>query len=251
MRRTSTPTWPPGSPRPADPAPGGHAARPGRSPGPRLPAPAVARLPVYRRVLDALLGAEPVTVSSAELARLTGVTAATVRRDLSRLGSYGTRGTGYDVGQLLDRVERELALDREWPIAVVGVGNLGRALARSGTFASRGFRVAALVDVDRRLVGASVGGVPVEDAERLTEVIRREGIVVAVLATPPEAAQGAAERLAAAGVRAILNFAPVRLRLPAGVRLRNVDLAAELQVLAFYGARAGAEAGEVGGLVPS
>lgn len=143
-------------------------------------------------------------------------------------------------------MERELALDREWPIAVVGVGNLGRALAGSGTFASRGFRVAALVDVDRRLVGTSVGGVLVEDAEHLIEVIRREGIAVAVLTTPPAAAQVAAERLVRAGVRAILNFAPVRLKLPAGVRLRNVDLAAELQVLAFYGARAGADPGEEG-----
>ena len=192
---------------------------------------------MYRRALDALAGSEPTTVSSAELSRLTGVNAATVRRDLARLGSYGTRGTGYDVGQLLDRIERELALDREWPIAVVGVGNLGRALARSGTFASRGFRVAALVDADPRLVGSVVAGVLVEHASRLAEVVRREQIAVALLATPADAAQAAAERLVAAGVRAILNFAPARLLLPADVRLRNVDLAAELQVLAFYGAR--------------
>lgn len=208
-----------------------------------MPAPTVARLPVYRRALGALLSAEPTTVSSAELARLTGVNAATVRRDLSWLGSYGTRGTGYDAGQLLDRVERELALDREWPIVVVGVGNLGRALARSGTFASRGFRVAALLEADPRLVGTSVGGIPVEHADRLEEVVRRENISFAVLATSADAAQGVAERLAAAGVRAVLNFAPVRLRLPGGVRVRNVDLAAELQVLAFYGARVAPEPG--------
>ena len=198
----------------------------------------MARLPVYRRALGALLRAEPTTVSSAELARLTGVNAATVRRDLSRLGSYGTRGTGYDAGQLLARVERELALDREWPIVVVGVGNLGRALARSETFASRGFRVAALVDVDPRLVGTAVAGLPVEPGDRLVEVVRREKVAFAVVATPPGAAQVVTDRLAEAGVRAILNFAPVRLRVPDGVRLRNVDLAAELQVLAFYGARA-------------
>lgn len=196
------------------------------------------RLPVYRRALDALLAGEPATVSSAELARLTGVNAATVRRDLSRLGSCGTRGTGYDVAQLLRRVERALALDREWPVAVIGLGNLGRALARSTTFASRGFRVAALLDVDPRLVGTAVGGIQVEHGDDLAAVVRRERISFAILATSPEAAQGVADRLTVAGVRAILNFAPVRLRVAADVRLRNVDLGAELEVLAFYGARA-------------
>lgn len=203
-----------------------------------MPAPTVSRLPVYRRALDALLGGDPRTVSSAEIARLTGVNAATVRRDLSWLGSYGTRGTGYDPRQLLDRVERELSLDREWPIAVVGVGNLGRALAGSGMFASRGFRVAALVDVDARIVGTAVGGLEVEHADGLARIVRREAIAFAVLATSSDAAQGMAERLAGEGVRAILNFAPVRIRLSGGVRIHNVDLAAELQVLAFYGARA-------------
>ena len=161
-----------------------------------------------------------------------------MRRDLSWLGSYGTRGTGYDVRQLLDRVERELALDRDWPIAVIGVGNLGRALAGSGTFASRGFRVAALLDVDPRIVGTSVGGVAVEHGDDLARVVRREKISVAVVATSADGAQSVAERLAKAGVRVILNFAPVRLKLNGDVRLRNVDLAAELEVLAFYGARA-------------
>lgn len=208
-----------------------------RPPRAGVPAPTVARLPMYRRVLDALVSSEPATVSSAELARRTGVNAATVRRDLSWLGSYGTRGTGYDAGQLLDRVDRALALDREWPIVVVGVGNLGRALAGSGPFASRGFRVAALLDVDPRTVGTEVAGRVVEHAERLAEVVAREAISVAVIATSPEAAQGVADRLSAAGVRAILNFAPARLSVPDGVRLAYVDLAAELQVLAFYGSR--------------
>jgi redox-sensing transcriptional repressor len=204
-----------------------------------VPGPTVARLPVYRRALESLVGSETVTVSSAELARLTGVNAATVRRDLSWLGSYGMRGTGYDAGQLLDRVERELALDLDWPVVVIGVGNLGRALARSATFASRGFRVAALIDVDPRIVGTLVGGVVVEHADDLAAVVRRERVLVAVVATPADAAQAVAERLAAAGVQAILNFAPVRLRLKGQVRVRNVDLAAELEVLAFYGSRAG------------
>ncbi|MCU1491416.1 MAG: redox-sensing transcriptional repressor [Acidimicrobiaceae bacterium] len=209
--------------------------------GRRVPAPTVARLPRYHRVLLALEERGQATVSSAELAAASGMNAATLRRDLSHLGSWGTRGTGYEVDHLLARVGRALAIDREWSVVVVGVGNLGRALARSGNFSARGFRVAALLDVDPKVVGTSigtsVGAIQVEHLDALEEVVAREEAAIAVLATPASPAQALADRLGAAGVRAILNFAPAALRAPPGVRLGTVDLAAELQVLAFYGAR--------------
>ncbi|HUZ21784.1 MAG TPA: redox-sensing transcriptional repressor Rex [Acidimicrobiales bacterium] len=203
----------------------------------RIPGPTVSRLPVYHRALVVMLERQRGTVSSSELAEATGVNAATLRRDLSHLGSYGTRGTGYDVSHLLGRVDRALALDREWPVAIVGVGNLGRALARSGNFSARGFRVAALVDVDPASVGTTVDGLLVEHLDHLAEAVRRERVEIAVVATPAGAAQDVADRLVGAGVRVILNFAPAVVQVDEGVRLRNVDLAAELQVLAFYGSR--------------
>lgn len=205
--------------------------------GGKVPAPTVARLPVYHRALAVFEQRGQSTVASAELAAATGVNAATVRRDLSHLGSWGTRGTGYEVAQLLSRVDRALGIDKESPVVVVGVGHLGRALARSGNFSARGLRVAALLDVDPEVVGSEVGGIPVEHVDALELVVKREEAVIAVLATPAEVAQSVADRLAAAGVRAILNLAPVVLRPTPGVRLGTVDLAAELQVLAFYGAR--------------
>lgn len=207
----------------------------GRPRSHRVPAPTVARLPVYHRSLLVLEQRSQRTISSAELAAATGVNAATVRRDLSHLGSWGTRGTGYDVAQLLTRVDRALGIDREWPVVVVGIGNLGRALARSGNFSARGLRVAALLDISARVVGTEVDGLPIEHVDELEMVVKREEAAIAVLATPPEVAQGLADRLAAAGVVAILNLAPVVLHAPPGVRVGAVDLAAELQVLAFYG----------------
>ncbi len=197
----------------------------------------MARLPVYHRALLTLEQRGEKTVSSADLSVVTGVTAPTVRRDLSHLGSFGTRGTGYAVSQLLARVDRALGIDREWPVVVVGIGSLGRALARSGNFSARGLKVVALLDIDPQVVGSAVGGVAVEHVDRLEAVVKREEAAIAVLATPPGAAQSLADRLAAAGVRAILNLAPVVLRPALGVRVGTVDLAAELQVLAFYGAR--------------
>lgn len=202
-----------------------------------MPGPTVARLPVYHRALAAMADRRRETVSSAELAAEVGVNPATLRRDLSHLGSYGTRGTGYEVAQLLDRVDRALAIDREWPVVIVGAGNLGRALARSGNFSARGLRVAALVDSDPAVVGDRVGELVVEHLDQLEAAIAREASAIAVLATPASAAQEVTDRLVAAGVRAILNLAPAVLQAPSRVRLGTVDLAAELQVLAFYGAR--------------
>ena len=200
----------------------------------RIPEATVTRLPVYLRSLLELASDKVSTVSSERLAELSGVNAAKVRKDLSYLGSYGTRGVGYDVGFLVDQVGRELGTTRDWPVVIVGLGNLGRALANYRGFGSRGFRVAALVDADPALVGETIGDLTVVSTDQLEAVVAEGQVAVGIVATTATAAQDVADRLVAAGVRSILNFAPVVLTVPEGVSLRNVDLSMELQVLTFY-----------------
>ncbi len=202
-----------------------------------VPEPTVSRLPLYHRALAELAARGVPTASSAQLAASLGVNPATLRRDLSHLGSLGLRGTGYDVPTLLSGVRRALALDREWPIAICGAGHLGLALARSEGFNVGRFRVAALFDVDPGKVGEAPVGMVVRHLDDLARLVDAEGIAIGVITTPAGAAQEVASRLAAAGVRALVNFAPVVLNLPAGTRVRQVDLSAELEVLAHYGAR--------------
>jgi redox-sensing transcriptional repressor len=185
------------------------------------------------------------TVSSLELAEVAGVTATTLRRDLSHLGTYGTPGTGYPVVLLLDMVNKALALGRDWTIVIAGAGNLGRALARSRGFTTGGFRVAALVDVSSSVVGGSVDEIPIAHLDELPGIVAREGVAIGVVATPAHVAADVVRRFADAGVLSVLNFAPAVLAEVTevtGLTVRNVDLAAELQVLTFYSARAGAPA---------
>jgi redox-sensing transcriptional repressor len=179
-------------------------------------------------------------VSSDALAAAAGVTGAQVRKDLSQLGSYGTRGVGYDVPSLADEISRELGLTQARDVVLVGVGNLGRALAGYGGFRARGFRIAGLLDVAPERIGTDVDGVLVRAFADLEEVVGATGTAIGVIATPAEAAQGVCDRLVAAGVRSILNFAPVVLAVPPGVEVRKVDLAVELQILSFHEARRGA-----------
>ncbi len=194
----------------------------------------MARLPVYLRVLSQQsdLGADG--ISSDGLAELAGVNAAKVRKDLSYLGSYGTRGVGYEVGYLVYQIRRELGLNHDWPVVVVGAGNLGQALAGHAGWAERGFPVVGVVDVDAAKLGTLLGGIKVRHMRDLPDIVRLKKVHIGVIVTPPEAAQGAAEDLVAAGVRSILNFAPVVLALPAGVDVRQVDLALELQILSYF-----------------
>ncbi|MGH2748237.1 MAG: redox-sensing transcriptional repressor Rex [Actinomycetota bacterium] len=200
-----------------------------------IPEATVARLPIYlRALLDIAESRGALTVSSEELARLAGVNAAKVRKDLSYLGSYGTRGVGYDVEYLLYQITRELGLTQDWPTALVGIGNLGRALASYKGFSERGFRIAALFDVDDAVVGAEVGGLIVRHLDELKEVVLDEAICIGIIATPPLAAQEVAERLVDAGVKSILNFAPAVVNAPPDVTIRKVDLSIELQILSFY-----------------
>jgi redox-sensing transcriptional repressor len=208
--------------------------------GPGIPDATVARLPVYLRALYALADRGVATVSSEELAAAAGVNSAKLRKDLSHLGSYGTRGVGYDVDYLVYQVSRELGLTQDWPVLIVGAGNLGRALANYGGFASRGFRIAALVDANPEMVGTVIARHTVRSAADMEDVIERFDVSIGVIATPAAVAQNVCDRLVAAGVTSILNFAPVVLNVPTGVDVRKVDLSIELQILAFHAQRRGA-----------
>ena len=199
-----------------------------------IPEATVARLPVYLRALGALADEGVSTVSSEELAAAAGVNSAKLRKDLSYLGSYGTRGVGYDVEYLVYQISRELGLTQDWPVVIVGIGNLGHALANYGGFASRGFGIAALVDADPAIVGTTVAGLTVAPLAELETLVRDHGVAIGVIATPAAAAQGVCDRLVAAGVSSILNFAPTVLAVPDGVEVRKVDLSIELQILAFH-----------------
>jgi redox-sensing transcriptional repressor len=199
-----------------------------------IPDATVGRLPLYLRSLVEIAAAGHVTVSSDDLAEAAGVTAAKVRKDLSHLGSYGTRGVGYDVAYLIHQVRRELGLTQDWPIAIVGIGNLGHALANYRGFGERGFRVAALVDVDPAKVGERIGELTVRHLRDLPRLVAGERVAIGIIATPALAVQEVADAMVAAGIRSILNFAPAVVSVPPGVTLRKVDLAVELQILAFH-----------------
>ncbi|CAN5620186.1 redox-sensing transcriptional repressor Rex [soil metagenome] len=200
-----------------------------------IPEATVARLPMYlRSLLDLAEGRGVLTVSSEELARLAGVNAAKVRKDLSYLGSYGTRGVGYDVEYLLYQITRELGLTQDWPTAMIGIGNLGRALASYKGFAERGFRITALFDVDDNVIGEEVGGIIVRHIDELKEAVAEEGLCIGIISTPPAGAQEVAEKLVDAGIKSILNFAPSHVNVPPDVNVRRVDLSVELQILSFY-----------------
>ena len=198
----------------------------------RIPEATVARLPVYLRSLLEI--ADATTVSSERLAELAGVNAAKVRKDLSYLGSYGTRGVGYDVEYLLFQMSRELGLTQHWPVVIVGIGNLGHALANYGGFGASGFHVVALIDADPEKVGQRVAGVKIQAMSDLPSVVREHDVAIAIVATPAHVAQDVADELVDAGVTSILNFAPAVLTVPEGVSLRKVDLAVELQILSYY-----------------
>ena len=196
-----------------------------------IPDATVNRLPVYLRVLNERAAVGQERISSEALAEQAGVSSAKLRKDLSALGSYGVRGVGYDIVTLADHVAGALGLEREWSVAIIGMGNLGRALATYGGIGVKGFDIKWLIDDDPRVVGTDVGGRVIVPFEALRPE-PGEG-VIGIIATPATAAQQVADRLVVAGVRSILNFAPAVLTVPADVQVRGVDMAGELQILAF------------------
>ncbi len=196
-----------------------------------IPDATVERLPVYLRCLAMRAGTG--TCSSEDLARTAGVNAAQVRKDLSFLEAQGVRGVGYDVDELRLQIRKALGLTHDFPVVIVGAGNLGRALANYGGFAEWGFSVAAIVDVDARKVGSRISGTTVEPMTELEVIVSDHGIEIGIIATPSTQAQNVGDRLAAAGVRSILNFAPTVISID-GVEVRRVDLSTELQILAYH-----------------
>ena len=205
----------------------------------------MARLPVYLRALLEVAEQKTATISSERLADMAGVNAAKVRKDLSYLGSYGTRGVGYDVEYLLYQISRRLGLTQDWPVVIIGIGNLGHALANYRGFAARGFRVVGLFDSDPRKVGERLGDREVFAMSDLVEIVKGENVAIGVIATPAGVAQEVADQLVDSGVTSILNFAPAVLSVPPHVSIRKVDLSIELQILSFYQQRSAV--GLVGG----
>lgn len=198
-----------------------------------IPRVAVQRLPIYLRCLTDL-GPGDAHISSEELAARAGVNSAKVRKDLSYLGSYGTRGVGYDAEHLAFQIRRVLGLTRVWNVVIVGAGNLGRALANYAGFAEQGFHLVGLFDVDPSIEGESIDGLTIEPMEAMSAAIGERGAVIGVITVPASAAQNVADLLAESGIRSILNFAPSVIKVPEGIEVRRVNFSTELQVLSFY-----------------
>jgi redox-sensing transcriptional repressor len=201
---------------------------------PKIPEMTIRRLSVYTRCLLQLEEDGVQTVSSQELAERFNLNSAQVRKDLAYFGEFGVRGIGYYVAALRTELQRILGLDRQWPVVLVGFGNLGSALFHYKGFARQGFRIAAIVDEDPAKVGREVDAIPVVPSGDMAAEIEARAIQIAIVAVPPDAAQSVTDRLVAAGIKAILNFAPTRLKVPPDVRLKHVDLSIELETLSFY-----------------
>lgn len=193
----------------------------------------VARLPRYLRLLEEFGGGE--TISSDLLAEAAGVTAANVRRDMASLGFQGTRGVGYSSKHLAARIRRELGIEKQRRVGIVGAGNLGTALAGYSGLRRRGFEVTAIYDVDPKRVGQKAAGIEIRDIRSMSDDLRSGVFDMAILAVPSASAQTVADTLVAGGIRSLLNFAPTRVEVPSGVALRQVDLSHELQILSHYG----------------
>jgi len=206
---------------------------------PKIPEMTIRRLSVYTRCLVQLEEDGVKTVSSTELAERFSLNSAQVRKDLAYFGEFGVRGIGYYVSGLKAELKRILGLDREWAVALVGFGNLGSALFHYKGFGRQGFRIAVVIDDDPGKIGREVDGVPIVSSRDMAREIKARGVQIAIVAVPPEAAQTVTEQLVAAGIKAVLNFAPTRLRVARDIRLKNVDLSIELETLSFYLAKGG------------
>lgn len=206
--------------------------------GRQIPPASLARLTVYLRALNTFLADAVERVSSEELSAAAGENSAILRKDLSYLGSYGTRGVGYDVRFLAQKISTSLGLHQDLRVAIVGAGNLGRALAGYSGFVSRGFELVALFDADQLVIGRKVGWLRVSPVDQLETILKRTRANMAVLAVPSAAAQGVCDRLVGTGITSILNFASAVLQVPDRVQVRKVDMATELQILAYHAQRA-------------
>lgn len=195
----------------------------------------IGRLPIYLQALTRILEeGEKTTTSSQELGERLGISSAQIRKDLSHFGEFGKQGTGYHVNYLVEQLRRILHLDREWPVALVGAGYLGHALAHYGGFGRRGFSISWIFDNDPDTIGQKLNGIPVRHVDSLERIIRREKVQIAILAVPATAAQELADRLVDAGVGAILTYAPISISVPENVQVQYSDPVVQLQRMTFY-----------------
>ncbi len=199
-----------------------------------IPEPTLVRLTIYARCLDDMVKEGETVVSSDELAHRAGVNAAQVRKDLSYLGSFGRRGVGYDVRHLAERITIAMGLTRERTFIIVGAGKLGSALLGYAGFLAKGFRPAAAFDADEAKVGRTIGGIKILPAETIGDFVSKSGTDIAILTVPADRAQAAADTLVRSGIKAILNFAPIIVKVPPHIRIRQVELSSEMEVLAHY-----------------
>jgi redox-sensing transcriptional repressor len=201
---------------------------------PTIPDIVIGRLPIYLRALNRMIQEEREYTSSHELGERLGISSAQIRKDLSHFGEFGKQGTGYNIEYLYDQIKQILQVDREWPMAVVGVGDLGRALAHYKGFKARGFYVACLFDADPAKIGDRVGDLLIQSMEEMSSELQRLDVKMAMLSVPASVAQQVANQLAQAGVRAILNYAPITLAVPPGVRVQYIDPVTHLQHMTYY-----------------
>jgi redox-sensing transcriptional repressor len=194
----------------------------------------ISRLPVYLRALQRLSGQGAQTTSSQELGERVGISAAQIRKDLSQFGEFGKQGTGYHIPFLIGKLQGILHVDQVWDVAIVGMGDMGHALARYSGFKDRGFHIVMAFDNNSDLIGTKVGNFVVHDAKDLVRDIRAAGIKIAMITVPAAAAQGVTEKLVEAGTKAILNYAPISLTVPDGVHVQYIDPAIGLQRMAYY-----------------
>lgn len=200
----------------------------------RIPEVVIGRLPIYARELAFLVVEKVATISSLELGDRLRVTPAQIRKDLSYFGEFGKQGTGYDVGLLLGEINRILGLDREWPMVIVGVGKLGEAVATYAGFRDQGFRVAAIFDNDPKKIGTKIGNFPVVSLENLGAYVRENAVTMGIVAVPAEHAQAVVNVMVENGIRGILNYAPISIRTPHDVQVRNIDPIVQLQSTTYY-----------------
>lgn len=200
----------------------------------QIPDIVVSRLPIYLRALTRMAQEGQQITSSHELGKRLGISSAQIRKDLSHFGEFGKQGTGYQIRYLLDQLSRILKVDQEWDVALVGAGDLGHALARYNGFRNRGFRIALIFDADPTKIGESLGELSVLDAAEMGALIPQHNIVLAMIAVPAEQAQAVADALVQAGIKGILNYAPINLTVPEGVQVQYIDPVAHLQRMTFY-----------------
>ncbi len=194
----------------------------------------IGRLPVYLRALSLMAGAGQEITSSHELGEKLGISSAQIRKDLSHFGEFGKQGTGYRISHLQEQLRRILKVDRQWPVALVGVGDVGQALIRYGGFIERGFRIVLAFDTDPMKIGQPIGELVIQDVATLPEVAREHNVQIAMLATPAHAAQGVVDLCVKGGIRAILNYAPINLAVPDGVHVQYIDPVTHLQRMTYY-----------------